>query len=62
VSCGTEGAIYEWDIPSGTRAGEIITKNCMFSSIAATADGKTSFGTGNDGCITEISESAVRQH
>lgn len=62
VSCGVEGAIYEWDVPSGTRVGEIITKQRTFNSITVTTDGKTSFGTDSDGCITEVSESTVRQY
>jgi hypothetical protein len=62
VSCGAEGALYDWDIPSGTRVGEIITKGCIFNSVVATTDGKTSFGTDGDGRITEVSESMVRQY
>jgi hypothetical protein len=61
VSCGTEGALYEWDMFSGTRVGEIIAKGCIFTSAAATTDGKTSFGTGSDGCIMEVTGSTVRQ-
>jgi hypothetical protein len=61
VSCGTEGVLYEWDMSSGTRVGEIITKECIFSSAAATTDGKTSFGTGSDGRIMEVTGSTVRQ-
>jgi hypothetical protein len=61
VSCGTDGALYKWDMSSGTRVGEIITKGYIFNSAAATTDGKTSFGTGSDGRITEVTGSTVRQ-
>ncbi|PNF35437.1 Cilia- and flagella-associated protein 57 [Cryptotermes secundus] len=61
VSCGTEGALYEWDMSSGTRIGEIITKGCIFSSAAATTDGKTSFGTGIDGSLMEVTGSTITQ-
>jgi hypothetical protein len=62
VSCGVEGAIYDWDIPSGTRVAEIISEGRIFSNVVATSDGKTSFGTGSDGCITEVSDSTVRKY
>jgi hypothetical protein len=62
VSCGAEGAIYEWDLVSGTRVAEIITKGCIFNSVTATTDGKTSFGTDSDGRIMEVSESMVREY
>jgi hypothetical protein len=62
LSCGTEGALYEWDISSGKRVGEIVTKGYTFSSAAATTDGNASFGTGSDGRIVHFTGSTVRQY
>ena len=59
VSCGTDGAIYEWDIVTGTRVNEIITKEVIYTGVVATNSGEISYGTGNDYCITEVSQSTV---
>nr|CAD7457121.1 unnamed protein product [Timema tahoe] len=59
VTCGTEGAVYEWDITTGKRVGEIIAKACIFTGVAVTSEGKSSYGVGSDGLIREISNSAV---
>lgn len=54
MSCGIEGAIYEWDVANATRVGELITKSCRYSDICVTTDGKTSYCVGSDGYIREI--------
>nr|CAD7403161.1 unnamed protein product [Timema cristinae] len=42
VTCGTEGAVYEWDITTGNRVGEIIAKACVFTGVAVTSEGNGS--------------------
>lgn len=39
ISCGTEGAVYEWNIADGTRITEVIIKTCKFTGCAVTSDG-----------------------
>lgn len=34
VSCGTEGAVYEWNMSSGQRVGEVILKTNQFNACA----------------------------
>ena len=48
VSCGMDGAVYEWDTVTGKRVGESVLKSCSYSSVAVTPDGKTTFAVGSD--------------
>lgn len=59
VSCGLEGAVYEWDVATALRIGEVITKSCSCSDICVTTDGKTTYSVGSDGHIKEITASQV---
>ncbi|XP_050681259.1 cilia- and flagella-associated protein 57 isoform X2 [Leptidea sinapis] len=61
VSCGTEGAVYEWNMSSGQRVGEVILKTNQFSGCAINANGKTTFGVGSDGDIKEIGANTIRR-
>lgn len=54
ASCGTEGAVYGWDIPSVSRITEVITKSCSFTSVAITSDGASTFAVGSDGYLREL--------
>lgn len=58
MSCSAEGAIYEWEVTTGNRVGEIVTKKCHYTDVAVMADGKT-YGVGSDGQIKEINNSSV---
>lgn len=58
-SCGTEGAVYEWQISTTRRICETIIKVCQFSGLAITNDGKSNFAVGSDGRVREIVNSNV---
>lgn len=60
VTCGLEGAVYEWDVATGQRIGEVITKSCSCSDICVSTDGKITYSVGSDGYIKEITASQVR--
>lgn len=34
VSCGSEGAVYEWSMANGQRVGEVILKTNQFTGVA----------------------------
>jgi len=36
VSCGMDGALYEWDTATGKRVGEFVLKSCSYTSVAIT--------------------------
>ena len=59
VSCGMDGAVYEWDSFSGKRIGESVLKSCSYTGVAVTPDGKTTFAAGSDKTLKEIADSQV---
>ena len=58
-SCGTDGALYEWEMYNGQRVGDVITKDCKYTGIASTHDGKMVYGIGTDGLLKEICNAEV---
>ncbi|XP_045769052.1 cilia- and flagella-associated protein 57 isoform X3 [Maniola jurtina] len=62
VSCGTEGAVYEWNMSSGQRVGEVILKTNQFNACAVNSNGKTTYGVGTDGEIKEIGSNSIRRN
>ncbi|XP_038207858.1 cilia- and flagella-associated protein 57 [Zerene cesonia] len=62
VSCGSEGAVYEWNMSSGQRVGEVILKTNQFSACAVNSNGKTTYGVGSDGEIKEIGANTIRRN
>lgn len=60
VSCGMDGAVYEWDAYSGKRIGESVLKSCSYTGVTITPDGKNIYAVGNDKTIKEINDSQVR--
>ena len=59
VSCGMDGAVYEWDAYSGKRIGESVLKSCSYSGVTITPDGKNTYAVGSDKTIKEINDSQV---
>ena len=59
VSCGADGAVYEWEVLTGRRVAENVLKLCSYSSVALSADGKTTFAVGSDHTLKEICDSQV---
>ncbi|KAM0726478.1 Cilia and flagella-associated protein 57 [Formica fusca] len=59
LSMGTEGAIYEWDMTTGTRSSEIILKGIILHDIAFSSDTSFSYCIANDDHIREIKENVV---
>ncbi|CAG4978626.1 unnamed protein product [Parnassius apollo] len=62
VSCGTEGAVYEWSMSTGQRVGEVILKTNQFNACAVNSIGKTTYGVGTDGEIKEIGSNTIRRN
>ncbi|KZC06732.1 WD repeat-containing protein 65 [Dufourea novaeangliae] len=59
LTLGSEGAIYQWDMTTGTRSAEIIIKNINLQDIALSADEQVSYCIGSDSIIREIKENAI---
>ncbi|KAF9421540.1 hypothetical protein HW555_002473, partial [Spodoptera exigua] len=62
ISCGTEGAVYEWSMVTGQRVGEVILKTNQFYACAVNGNGKTIYGVGSDGEIKEIGANTIRRN
>ena len=59
VSCGMDGALYEWDTYTSKRVGEFVLKSCSYTSVAITPDGKNTYAVGSDKTLKEVSDSQV---
>ncbi|XP_067002116.2 cilia- and flagella-associated protein 57 [Anabrus simplex] len=52
-------AVFEWNLSSGMRSGEVIFKTCDITDIAVTKEGSRYYVIGNDGQIREVHNSEV---
>lgn len=59
LSMGMEGAIYEWDMATGTRSGEIILKGLNLHDFALSSDMSYAYCIAHDDRIREIKDNAV---
>ncbi|CDS41242.1 WD repeat containing protein 65 [Echinococcus multilocularis] len=59
ISCGMDGAVYEWDPYTGKRVNENVMKSCSYSCVTATEDAKTSYAVGSDRKVKEITDSTI---
>lgn len=59
ISCGLDGAIYEWNMFTFKRDGESILKSCSYSSVSVSPDSRTIYAVGSDKTIKEISDGQV---
>ena len=56
VTCGMDGAVFEWEIKEGSHVQEFLQKGCNFSSAAISNDNKI-YVAGSDRSLKEISNS-----
>lgn len=59
ITCGSDGAVYEWSMRTLKREGECVLKTCQYTSAIPSPDGKTIFAVGNDRTIKEINEQQI---
>ncbi|CAH8509372.1 unnamed protein product [Schistosoma turkestanicum] len=59
ISCGLDGAVYEWDTQKGIRINESVLKTCNYTSATVSSDAKTVYAVGSDKTLKEISESQI---
>ncbi|XP_063431022.1 cilia- and flagella-associated protein 57-like [Mytilus galloprovincialis] len=59
VSCGMEGAVYEWNIFTSKRIRENVEKACSYTGVSVTADNKTIYTVGTDKRIKELADFEV---
>ncbi|KAL5113105.1 Cilia and flagella-associated protein 57 [Taenia crassiceps] len=59
ISCGMDGAVYEWNPYTGKRVNENVMKSCSYSCVTATEDAKITYAVGSDRKLKEITDSAI---
>ncbi|XP_030585789.1 cilia- and flagella-associated protein 57 [Archocentrus centrarchus] len=59
VSCGVDGAVYEWNTRSGKRESESVFKSCSYTGVAFSSDCKTILAVGTDLTLKEIQDCQV---
>ncbi|XP_069795130.1 cilia- and flagella-associated protein 57 isoform X1 [Narcine bancroftii] len=59
VSCGMDGAVYEWNTLTGKRESECVLKSCSYTGICISPDGKCIFAVGSDRTLKEITDSQI---
>lgn len=62
VSCGVDGAVYEWNTQSGKRESESVLKSCSYTGVAFSSDCKTILAVGTDLTLKEIQDCQVSKH
>ncbi|XP_044759161.1 cilia- and flagella-associated protein 57 [Coccinella septempunctata] len=58
-TCGSEGAVYEWNVTESKRTAETIIKTCPFNDCVVSSDGKSTMAVGKDGHIRELINSVI---
>lgn len=59
VSCGMDGAVYEWNTQTGKRESESVLKSCGYTGVAFSSDCKTALAVGTDLTLKEIQDCQV---
>ncbi|MGH0169155.1 UNVERIFIED_CONTAM: hypothetical protein FKN15_005121 [Acipenser sinensis] len=59
VSCGMDGAVYEWNTITSKRESESVLKACSYTGITISPDAKTFFAVGSDCTLKEITDSQI---
>jgi cilia- and flagella-associated protein 57 len=59
VSCGVDGAVYEWDMHTYTRVSESVIKANSYSSVSVSSDSDSIFVVGSDKTVKWISHGAI---
>uniref|UniRef100_A0A8C6TUU5 Cilia and flagella associated protein 57 n=1 Tax=Neogobius melanostomus TaxID=47308 RepID=A0A8C6TUU5_9GOBI len=59
VSCGMDGAVYEWNIQTGKRESESVLKMCSYTDMSFSSDYKTIIAVGTDHTLKEIQDCQV---
>ncbi|XP_028832352.1 cilia- and flagella-associated protein 57 isoform X2 [Denticeps clupeoides] len=59
VSCGLDGAVYEWSASTGRRESESVLKSCSYTGVAVSRDARSIFAVGTDSALREIQDCEI---
>jgi len=54
ISCGMDGAVYQWDLKDFKRDGEYVKKGCNYSAALSNKSGEAIFAVGSDMMLREV--------
>lgn len=60
VSCGIDGAVYEWDMSTKQRCAESVLKSCNYTCAVVAPYSATVYAVGSDHSLKEIRENTVQ--
>lgn len=61
VSSGTEGAVYEWELDTGTRLNECVQKGIEYRKVAVTNDMESIYVITDGGLVREMANSDIKR-
>ncbi|EDV23339.1 uncharacterized protein TRIADDRAFT_27651 [Trichoplax adhaerens] len=59
ISCGMDGAVYEWSVFTSKREGESVLKSCSYTDVTVSPEGKVIYAVGTDHTLKEICDSQI---
>lgn len=61
VSCGSDGAVYKWNMQTGKRESEWVLSSCSHTAVGFASGQKTLLTVGTDLTLKEIQDFQVRR-
>uniref|UniRef100_A0A7S0QB36 Cilia- and flagella-associated protein 57 n=1 Tax=Cryptomonas curvata TaxID=233186 RepID=A0A7S0QB36_9CRYP len=59
VTCGMDGAVYEWSVRDAKRIGDYVLKSCNYTCAVSAVEGRGTYAVGSDRKLKEIVDSNV---
>ncbi|CAI9739343.1 ciliaflagella57-likeassociated and flagella-associated 57-like [Octopus vulgaris] len=59
LSCGLDGAVYDWELKTGKRIGQCVLKSCAYNDVVYNPETKNVYAVGSDHSLKEIHESDI---
>ncbi|XP_052831980.1 cilia- and flagella-associated protein 57-like [Octopus bimaculoides] len=59
ISCGLDGAVYDWELKTGKRIGQCVLKSCAYNDVIINFENKNFYAVGSDYSMKEIHESDI---
>ncbi|GAB1607289.1 cilia- and flagella-associated protein 57-like [Argonauta hians] len=59
ISCGLDGAVYDWELSTGKRIGQCVLKSTAYKDVVVNSETKNFYAVGSDHSMKEIYESDI---
>ena len=61
VSCADNGSVYQWNMATGGREGEVVDKACSFSYLSLSPCKQHTYTVGSDRTLKQLAPNSVEQ-